>query len=200
MPGCLIAMGRLNRPALMVYGGTIKPGCTAAGATLDVVSAFQSYGEFLAGRITRDEAPRHRAPQLPRRGRVRRHVHGQHHGLAPSRPGHEPALQLVDPGRRPAEKRPSAARGRAIRLLLERDIKPRDIMTRAAFENAMVVVMVLGGSTNAVLHLIAMARAVDVPLTSTTSRPSATACRSWRLKPSGRTSWRTCTPSAARRP
>ena len=99
MPGCLIAMGRVNRPALMVYGGTIKPGHRAVNGQdekLDIVSAFQCYGEYLAGTI--DEADRQEIVRqgLPRRGRLRRHVHGQHDGLGDRGDGHVAALQLVD--------------------------------------------------------------------------------------------------------
>jgi dihydroxy-acid dehydratase len=164
MPGCLIAMGRLNRPALMVYGGTIKPG-HRDHATLDIVSAFQSYGEFIAGKI--DEAARadivkHSCPGAGACGGMytANTMASAIEALGMSLP-YSSSTPAVDPGKL-AE---CVAAGMAIRTLLERDIKPRDIMIRAAFENAMVVVMALGGSTNAVLHLIAMARAVGVSLT-----------------------------------
>ncbi len=165
MPGCLIAMGRLNRPALMVYGGTIRAGCTANHAQLDIVSAFQSYGQFLAGAIDeRDRSliVRHSCPGPGACG-------GMYTANTMASAIEALGMSLPTSSSTPAEsveKRDECRRaGAAVRLLLERDIKPRDIMTRAAFENAMVVVMALGGSTNAVLHLIAMARAVDVPLT-----------------------------------
>ena len=165
MPGCLIAMGRLNRPALMVYGGTIRAGCTANHAQLDIVSAFQSYGQFLAGAISETERAlivRHSCPGPGACG-------GMYTANTMASAIEALGMSLPFSSSTPAESvekrdecRQAAA---AVRLLLERDIKPRDIMTRAAFENAMVVVMALGGSTNAVLHLIAMAKAVDVPLT-----------------------------------
>ena len=162
MPGCLIAMGRLNRPALMVYGGTIQPGRTRAATT-----ARHRLGLPVLRRVPRRQASTRRRAQdivrhaLPRRRRLRRHVHRQHDGLGDRSAGHVAALQLVDRRPRIPRSSTSAARaGAAMRKLLELDLKPRDIMTRAAFENAMVVVMALGGSTNAVLHLIAMARAV----------------------------------------
>ena len=163
MPGCLIAMGRLNRPALMVYGGTIKPG-HFRDMTLDIVSAFQSYGEYLAGKIneeTRQEIVDHACPGAGACGGMytANTMASAIEAMGMSLP-YSSSTPAVDP-----QKLDECFRaGAAIRNLLENDIKPRDIMTRAAFENAMVVVMALGGSTNAVLHLLAMARAVDVPL------------------------------------
>ena len=163
MPGCLIAIGRLNRPAIMIYGGTIKPG-HSHGQTLDIVSAFQSYGEFIAGKIdepTRQDIVHHSCPGAGACGGMytANTMASAIEALGMSLP-YSSSTPAVDPGKI-AE---CLSAGLAIRNLLEQDIKPRDIMTRAAFENAMVIVMALGGSTNAVLHLIAMARAVDVPL------------------------------------
>ncbi len=165
MPGCLIAMGRLNRPSLMVYGGTIKPGHSKTGETLDIVSAFQSYGAFIAGKIdetAREDIVEHSCPGPGACGGMytANTMASAIEALGMSLP-YSSSTPAVDPGKLDECRRA----GVAVRLLLEQDIKPRDIMTRAAFENAMVVVMALGGSTNAVLHLIAMARAVDVPLT-----------------------------------
>ncbi len=164
MPGCLIAMGRLNRPALMVYGGTIKPGHAADGAPLDIVSAFQCYGEYVAGRIDdarRADIVRHACPGAGACG-------GMYTANTMATAIEALGMALPDTASLPAEhpgKLDECLRaGAVIRGLLERDLKPRDIMTRRAFENAMVVVMTLGGSTNAVLHLIAMARAVNVSL------------------------------------
>ncbi|HQF70108.1 MAG TPA: dihydroxy-acid dehydratase [Promineifilum sp.] len=164
MPGCLIAMGRLNRPALMLYGGTIRAGCTPQHAQLDIISAFQSYGQALAGTISeaeRRQIVRHSCPGPGACG-------GMYTANTMASAIEALGMSLPYSSSTPAEsaeKREECRQaGAAVRLLLERDIKPRDIMTRAAFENAMVVVMALGGSTNAVLHLIAMARAVDVPL------------------------------------
>jgi dihydroxy-acid dehydratase len=164
MPGCLMAMGRLNRPALMIYGGTIKPGHWH-GATLDIVSAFQSYGEFIAGKIneeSREGIVEHSCPGPGACGGMytANTMASAIEALGMSLP-YSSSTPAVDAGKLDECLRAGAA----IRHLLERDIKPRDIMTRAAFENAMVIVMALGGSTNAVLHLIAMARAVDVKLT-----------------------------------
>ena len=163
MPGCLIAMGRLNRPALMIYGGTIKPG-HSHGQTLDIVSAFQSYGEFIAGKIdeaTRQDIVHHACPGAGACGGMytANTMASAIEALGMSLP-YSSSTPAVDPGKI-AE---CLSAGVAIKNLLEKDIKPRDIMTRVAFENALVVLMALGGSTNAVLHLIAMARAVEVPL------------------------------------
>jgi len=164
MPGCLIAMGRLNRPALMIYGGTIKPGHYNS-ETLDIVSAFQSYGEFIAGKIdetTRRNIVNNSCPGAGACGGMytANTMASAIEAMGMSLP-YSSSTPAVDPGKL-AE---CFSAGQAIRNLLEQDIKPRDIMTREAFENAMVMVMALGGSTNAVLHLIAMARSVDVPLT-----------------------------------
>ena len=165
MPGCLIAMGRLNRPSLMIYGGTIKPGHAKGGQVLDVISAFQSYGEFITHKIdesTRADIVEHSCPGPGACGGMytANTMASAIEALGMSLP-YSSSTPAVDPGKIDECRRA----GSAVRHLLEQDIKPRDIMTRAAFENAMVVVMALGGSTNAVLHLIAMARAVDVKLT-----------------------------------
>ena len=112
MPGCLIAMGRLNRPAIMVYGGTIKPGHLNHDK-LDIVSAFQCYGEYIAGKIDESRAAGDRAAQLSRRRRLRRHVHGQHHGLGHRALGMSLPYSSLDPGRRPGQaRRMLSGRGR----------------------------------------------------------------------------------------
>ena len=164
MPGVMIAMGRVNRPALMIYGGTIKPG-HLKDKTLDIVSAFQSYGEFIANKISDEEREEIVEKSCPGPGAcggmyTANTMASAIEALGMSLP-YSSSVPAVDPGKREE----CLAAGKAIRYLLEHDIKPRDIMTREAFENAMVMVIALGGSTNAVLHLIAMARAVDVPLT-----------------------------------
>ena len=163
MPGCIIAMARLNRPAIMVYGGTIKAG-TRQGQKLDIVSAFQCYGEFLAGKI--DDATRKEIVQksCPGAGACGGMYTANTMSSAIEALGMSLPYSASAPAEDPEKLDECLRAGEAIRLLLEKDIRPRDIMTRKAFENAMAVVMALGGSTNAVLHLIAMARAVDVPL------------------------------------
>jgi len=164
MPGCVMAMGRVNRPSIMVYGGTIRPGKSRTGRPLDIVSALTSYGEFIAHRIDEDERRdivRHACPGAGACGGMftANTMASAIEALGMSLPG-----SSSTPAEDPAKQGECRRAGDAIRNLLELDLKPRDIMTRAAFENAMVVTMVLGGSTNAVLHLIAMARSVGVPL------------------------------------
>jgi dihydroxy-acid dehydratase len=172
MPGCLIAMARVNRPALMIYGGTIKPGHMpragsghAEGEALDIVSAFQCYGEFVAGRI--DESTRKTIVQkaCPGAGACGGMYTANTMASAIEALGMSLPYSASIPAEEAGKMDECLRAGTAIRNLLERDIKPRDIMTRRAFENAMVIVMALGGSTNAVLHLIAMARAAEVELT-----------------------------------
>jgi dihydroxy-acid dehydratase len=163
MPGCMIAVGRMNRPALMIYGGTIRAG-HSRGEVVDIVSAFQSYGEYLADRIDeakREDIVRHACPGAGACGGM---YTANTMASAIEALGMSLPYSASTPADDPAKLDECFRAGAAIRHLLELDLKPRDIMTREAFENAMVVVMALGGSTNAVLHLIAMARAVDVPL------------------------------------
>ena len=164
MPGCIIAMGRLNRPALVVYGGTIHAGMLEA-RKLDVISAFQSYGEFLAGNI--DENKRKQIVQnaCPGAGACGGMYTANTMASAIEMLGMSLPYSSSTPAEDPLKLDECFRAGAAIQHLLARDIKPRDIMSREAFENAMVLVTVLGGSTNAVLHLIAMARSVNVALT-----------------------------------
>ena len=164
MPGCLMAMGRLNRPALMVYGGTIKPGCLGE-EKLDIVSAFQSYGQFLADTIDDETRQRIVRNSCPGAGACGGMYTANTMASAIEAMGMSLPYSASIPAEDPDKLDECQRAGQAILHLLEKDIKPRDIMTRTAFENAMVVVMALGGSTNAVLHLIAIARSVDVDLT-----------------------------------
>ncbi len=164
MPGCLIAMGRLNRPALMIYGGTIKPG-HSGGEKLDIISAFQSYGEFITGNISEEkrfDTVRHACPGAGACGGM---YTANTMASAIEVMGMTLPYSSSIPAEHPLKLDECVRAGAAIRNLLELDLKPRDIMTREAFENAMVLISVLGGSTNAVLHLLAIARAVEVPLT-----------------------------------
>jgi len=164
MPGCIIAMGRLNRPSLVVYGGTIHAGMLDA-RKLDIISAFQSYGEFISGNI--DEARRKQIVQLscPGAGACGGMYTANTMASAIEMLGMSLPYSSSTPAEDPLKLDECFRAGAAIRNLLALDLKPRDIMTRAAFENAMVMVTVLGGSTNAVLHLIAMARSVNIDLT-----------------------------------
>ncbi|MGE3403931.1 MAG: dihydroxy-acid dehydratase [Vicinamibacterales bacterium] len=163
MPGSVIAMARLNRPAIMVYGGTIRAG-HALGKPRDIISAFQSYGEYLAGTITdeqRIDIVKHSCPGAGACG-------GMYTANTMAVAIEALGLSLPYSSSLPAEDSSKADEcrraGDAAKLLLERDLKPLDILTRASFENAMVMVMAVGGSTNAVLHLIAIARAAGIPL------------------------------------
>jgi dihydroxy-acid dehydratase len=164
MPGCLIAMGRVNRPSLMVYGGTIRAG-VYNNKKLDIVSAFQSYGEFIGGRISeaeREGIVRHACPGAGACGGM---YTANTMASAIEALGMSLPYSSSTPAEDPQKLDECFRAGAAIKTLLELNLKPRDIMTRPAFENAMVLVSALGGSTNAVLHLIAMARAVGVSLT-----------------------------------
>jgi dihydroxy-acid dehydratase len=165
MPGCMIAIGRLNRPALMIYGGTIRAGHGSEGEKLDIVSAFQSYGELLAKSIDENKRLDIIEHACPGAGACGGMYTANTMASAIEAMGMSLPYSSSTPAEDPGKQEECLRAGKAIKLLLEKDIKPRDIMTREAFENAMVTIMALGGSTNAVLHLVAMARAVDVPLT-----------------------------------
>ena len=164
MPGCMMAMGRMNRPALMVYGGTIRAG-RADGKPVDIVSAFQSYGEFIAGRIDERERQDIVRNACPGAGACGGMYTANTMATAIETMGMSLPYSSSTPATSPQKLEECIAAGKAVRALLEKDLKPRDIMTREAFENAMVMVMALGGSTNAVLHLIAIARSSGVELT-----------------------------------
>ena len=163
MPGCVIGMARVDRPSLMIYGGTIRPG-SFNGKPVDVVSAFQSYGELLAGKLSETDRAALLRAACPGAGAcggmyTANTMATAIEALGMSLPGSSSA-----PATAPEKIAECRAAGAAVRRLLELDLKPSQIMTRAAFENAMAVVVAIGGSTNAVLHLIAMARAVSVDL------------------------------------
>ncbi|CDH53344.1 dihydroxy-acid dehydratase [Lichtheimia corymbifera JMRC:FSU:9682] len=165
MPGCLMAMGRVNRPSLMVYGGTIKPGKGCGGETLDIVSAFQAYGQYVSGEI--DETKRFDIIRnaCPGPGACGGMYTANTMASAAEAMGMTLPYSSSTPAIYPEKLQECLDAGKAIRNLMENDIKPRDIMTRDAFENAMVLTMALGGSTNVVLHLIAIARSVGINLT-----------------------------------
>ena len=164
MPGCVMAMARLNRPSIMVYGGTIRAG-HVDGKKLDIVSAFQSYGEFIAGDIPEAERQAIVRHSCPGAGACGGMYTANTMASAIEALGMSLPYSSSTPATDPLKLDECFRAGAAIKALLDRDIKPRDIMTREAFENAMVIVSVLGGSTNAVLHLIAMARTAGVRLT-----------------------------------
>ncbi|MBP8114042.1 MAG: dihydroxy-acid dehydratase [Chitinophagaceae bacterium] len=163
MPGSIMAMGRLNRPSIMLYGGTIAPG-HYKGEDLNIVSAFEALGQKIAGNLSEADFKgivQHSCPGAGACG-------GMYTANTMASAIEALGMSLPNSSSNPAlsneKQKECEAAGKAIKILLEKDIKPSDIMTRKAFENAITVVMVLGGSTNAVLHLIAMAKSVNVEL------------------------------------
>ncbi|HEY6956085.1 MAG TPA: dihydroxy-acid dehydratase [Flavisolibacter sp.] len=164
MPGSIIAMGRLNRPSIMVYGGTIAPG-HYNGQDLNIVSAFEALGQKIAGKITEEDFRCVVKASCPGAGACGGMYTANTMAAAIEALGMSLPYSSSNPAISDEKKKECLEAGKAIKVLLERDIKPKDIMTRKAFENAITVIMVLGGSTNAVLHLIAMAKSVDLELT-----------------------------------
>ena len=164
MPGSIIAMGRLNRPAIMVYGGTIAPG-HYNGQELNIVSAFEALGQKIAGQLSEADFKGIVQHACPGAGACGGMYTANTMAAAIEALGMSLPYSSSNPALSDAKKAECLAAGKAIRYLLEKDIKPSDIMTRAAFDNAITVIMVLGGSTNAVLHLIAMAHSVGIALT-----------------------------------
>ena len=164
MPGSLIAMGRLNRPAIMVYGGTIAPG-NWKGEQLNIVSAFEALGKKMNNKITPEDFKGIIKHACPGAGACGGMYTANTMASAIEALGMSLPYSSSNPALSADKKHECDSAGRAIRILLEKDIKPRDIMTMKAFENAIRIVLVLGGSTNAVLHLIAMAHSVGIELT-----------------------------------
>ena len=165
MPGVLMAMGRVNRPSVMVYGGSIKPGCSAGGQPLDLVSAFQSYGQYITGEFDekqRFDVIRNACPGAGACGGMytANTMATSIETLGMTVPGSSSA-----PAEDPIKREECENIGETVKNMLKEDIRPSDILTRQAFENAMVVITILGGSTNAVMHLIAIAQSVGIKLT-----------------------------------
>lgn len=186
MPGALIAMGRLNRPAIMLYGGSIASGCYK-NKTLNIVSAFEALGEKLAGKISDEDYKGIIKNSCPGPGACGGMYTANTMASAIEALGMCLPYSSSNPAVSPEKTAECAELGAAMRLLLERDIKPRDIMTAKAFENAITVVVALGGSTNAVMHLIAMAKSVGVELgLNDFQRISSKVPLLGDLKPSGR--------------
>ncbi len=163
MPGCVIAMGRLNRPAIMVYGGTIAAG-HYKGQDLNIISAFEALGQKLAGQLEEADFKGIIQHACPGAGACGGMYTANTMAAAIEAMGMSLPYSSSNPALSEEKRKECMDAGKAIRILLEKDIKPKDIMTRKAFENAITLIMVLGGSTNAVLHLLAMARSVGVPL------------------------------------
>jgi dihydroxy-acid dehydratase len=164
MPGSLIAMGRLNRPSIMVYGGTIAPG-HYKGQDLNIISSFEALGQKIAGQLDEADFKGIVMNSCPGPGACGGMYTANTMASAIEALGMSLPYSSSNPALSEEKQQECRDAGKAIRYLLEHDIKPRDIMTREAFENAITIVMALGGSTNAVLHLIAMAKSVDINVT-----------------------------------
>ena len=164
MPGAMIALGRLNRPAILMYGGTVRKG-KWKGQDLNIVSAFEAYGEKIRGNITDEDYKGIIRNCIPGAGACGGMYTANTMASAIECLGMSMPYSSSSPALSREKGQEGERIGKAIRLLMEKDIKPRDIMTKQSFENAISLLMVLGGSTNAVLHLIAMAKAVEVELT-----------------------------------
>ncbi|MFZ9261851.1 MAG: dihydroxy-acid dehydratase [Chitinophagaceae bacterium] len=164
MPGSIMAMGRLNRPSIMVYGGTIAPG-HYKGEDLNIVSAFEALGKKIAGQLDEADFKGIVMHSCPGAGACGGMYTANTMASAIEAMGMSLPYSSSNPALSDDKKKECIEAGKAIRVLLEKDIKPSDIMTKKAFENALTIIMALGGSTNAVLHLIAMAHSVDLKLT-----------------------------------
>jgi dihydroxy-acid dehydratase len=164
MPGSIMAMGRLNRPAIMLYGGTIAPG-HYKGEDLNIVSAFEALGKKIAGNLNEADFKGIVMHSCPGAGACGGMYTANTMSSAIEALGMSLPYSSSNPALSAAKQQECLDAGKAIRLLLEKDIKPKDIMTHKAFENAITIIMVLGGSTNAVLHFIAMAKSVQVEIT-----------------------------------
>ena len=164
MPGALMAMGRVNRPSIMVYGGSIHPG-KWKGEDLNIVSAFEALGKKIKNTITPEDFKGVIQNACPGAGACGGMYTANTMSSAIEALGMSLPYSSSNPALSPEKKQECVDAGAAIKILLEKDIKPRDIMTRKAFENAITIVAVLGGSTNAVMHLIAMAHSVGIELT-----------------------------------
>ncbi|RTL54892.1 MAG: dihydroxy-acid dehydratase [Sphingobacteriales bacterium] len=163
MPGSIMAMGRLNRPGIMIYGGTIAPG-HYKGEDLNIVSAFEALGQKIAGKLSEGDFKGIIQHACPGAGACGGMYTANTMATAIEALGMSLPYSSSNPALSKEKQKECEEAGKAIKLLLEKDIKPRDIMTREAFENAITVVMIMGGSTNAVLHLIAMAKSVGIAL------------------------------------
>lgn len=164
MPGCMIAFARVNRPSIMVYGGSISPGSRRPGERLDVVSAFQSYGAYISGKIDETERKSIVKSSCPGAGACGGMYTANTMASAIEAMGMTLPYSSSTPATSPLKKEECIQAGKAMRKLLEMDLKPLDILNRKAFENAITLTIALGGSTNAVLHLLAIARACHISL------------------------------------
>jgi dihydroxy-acid dehydratase len=164
MPGAIMATARLNRPAIMVYGGTIRTG-QYKGQKLDIISAFEALGKKFAGTISDEDYKGVIQNAIPGQGACGGMYTANTMASSIEALGLSLPFSSSYPATHEGKQAECRAVGQAMLKLLEKNILPRDIMTREAFENALTLVMALGGSTNAVLHYLAIARAAGVPLT-----------------------------------
>ncbi|ELR72132.1 Dihydroxy-acid dehydratase [Fulvivirga imtechensis AK7] len=186
MPGAMIAMGRLNRPAILIYGGTIAPGCYRE-ERLDVVSAFEALGKKIAGTITHEDFQGVVSNACPGPGACGGMYTANTMASAIEAMGLSLPYSSSSPAQSPDKEDECVRAGEAIKKLIYKDIKPRDIVTKRSFENAIALITVLGGSTNAVLHLLAIANAFEVPLELTDfQKVAANTPYLADLKPSGK--------------
>jgi len=162
MPGSVMAMARVNRPSIMIYGGTIRPG-NLNGEKLDIVSAFEAYGSYLSEEIDENQMERVLKHACPGAGACGGMYTANTMASAIETLGMSLPFSSSIPATHKMKTEECQRAGKAIHKLLEQDLKPRDIMTREAFENAVTVLVALGGSTNAVMHMMAMAHAAEVP-------------------------------------
>ena len=163
MPGCIMAMGRLNRPSIMIYGGTIAPG-HYKGQELNIISSFEALGQKIAGKLDDADFKGIVMHSCPGAGACGGMYTANTMASAIEALGMSLPYSSSNPAISNEKQNECLDAGKAIKILLEKDIKPSDIMTREAFENAITIIMILGGSTNAVLHLIAMAKSVGIAL------------------------------------
>jgi dihydroxy-acid dehydratase len=165
MPGCLIAMARLNRPSIMLYGGTIQPGCTTKNEKIDIVSAFQSYGQYISGHISEEERVDIIQNACPGAGACGGMYTANTMAVAIETLGMTMPFSSSNPAESGQKINECQEIGRVMKNIMEQNLLPKNIMKKKSFENAMVMIIALGGSTNAVLHLMAMARALDIDFT-----------------------------------
>ena len=163
MPGAMMAIGRINRPSILVYGGTIKSG-KWKGENLNIVSTFEAYGSKIKGKISKEDYKGIIKNSIPGPGACGGMYTANTMSSAIEALGMSLPFSSSNPAESIDKKNETNSIGKAIKNLLKKNIKPKDIMTKKAFENAIAITIALGGSTNAVLHLIAMAKSVDITI------------------------------------
>ena len=163
MPGAMMAIGRINRPSILVYGGTIKSG-KWKGENLNIVSTFEAYGSKIKGTISKEDYKGIIKNSIPGPGACGGMYTANTMSSAIEALGMSLPFSSSNPAESIDKKNETNSIGKAIKNLLKKNIKPKDIMTKKAFENAIAITIALGGSTNAVLHLIAMAKSVDITI------------------------------------